>query len=461
MRVCIIGAGVAGIQVADALSSAGHECHVFEKHASVGGVWRENYEGYALQVPAELYEFPDVAHRIPDGSFPDGRTVQAYIERFCSEKRLFERCHFHFEHHVERIEQMELGSWRVRASNPPGSRMYTFDYCVMCTGMYHVPHIPAAVARFDPTHTSSFKDASVVRGRSVAVIGGGKSAIDCAVAASRHAMHVKLVQREMHWPVPRFILGLIPFKWCTYSRLGHVLLPKHWSLSTTELVFHVLLYPFKYLVWRLMELIVCHQFDLTYNEYARMCRLEVDLFNGGQVLTKELNDAMESGRITRVITSRPENVIETDDVVICGTGFTKDYSIFDERTVDTLDIAADGLWLYKNILPPCIPTLAFVGSEVSTFNNLLTSHLQSQWLSHYLSSATHSVHTPDNMMAHIDAERKWKRSWMNPSPSRASLLQLHMTKYHDILMDDMGRGRVKYRWWQWALPHHGRDFSTN
>ena len=459
MRVCIIGAGVAGIQTADALASTGHECHVFEKHASVGGVWRENYDGYALQVPAELYEFPEIPHRVDDGSFPDGRTVQAYIERFCTEKKLFERCHFHFEQQVERVDRMELGTWRVRASNSHGATIYTFDYCVVCTGMYHVPYIPASLTRFNPIHTSELKDASIVEGCSVVVVGGGKSAIDCAVAASRHAVHVKLVQREMHWPVPRHIMGLIPFKWCTYSRLGHALLPRHWCLSTAELVFHMLLHPLKYVVWRLMELIVCVQFDLTYDEYKNMQRLEVDLFNGGQILTPELGDAINAARITRVIDSRPSEAIKTDDVVICGTGFTKDYSIFDEKTVEALNVMEDGLWLYKNILAPRVPNLAFVGSEVSTFNNLLTSHLQSRWLSHYLSPTTKNVPTEKEMDAHVGEEQRWKRSWMSPSPCRASMIQLHMTKYHDILMDDMGLPRVKHRWWQWVLPHRGRDFS--
>merc|ERR1712060_223368 len=37
-----------------------------------------------------------------------------------------------------------------------------------------------------------------------------------------------------------------------------------------------------------------------------------------------------------------------------------------------------------------------------------------------------------------DAERSWKRSWMPASSARASIWQLHMTKYHDLLCQDMG-----------------------
>lgn len=45
-----------------------------------------------------------------------------------------------------------------------------------------------------------------------------------------------------------------------------------------------------------------------------------------------------------------------------------------------LGIQEDGLYLYRNILPPRFQGLAFVGAEVATFNNILTGGLQAQWL---------------------------------------------------------------------------------
>ena len=95
MKICIVGAGVAGIQAADALAND-HDCHVFEKSSRFGGVWRQNYEGYALQVPAELYEFPGHRHRADDGRFPRGEAVQTYIARVVEQKNLSNRCIFHF-----------------------------------------------------------------------------------------------------------------------------------------------------------------------------------------------------------------------------------------------------------------------------------------------------------------------------------------------------------------------------
>ena len=41
-----------------------------------------------------------------------------------------------------------------------------------------------------------------------------------------------------------------------------------------------------------------------------------------------------------------------------------------------LNIDRDGLYLYRNVIPTGLPNLAFVGGEVSTFNNILTHGLQ-------------------------------------------------------------------------------------
>merc|ERR1712054_419412 len=58
--VAIIGAGVAGLQLAERLQLAKENVRVtiFEATDHVGGVWSSNYADFGLQVPKELYEFP-------------------------------------------------------------------------------------------------------------------------------------------------------------------------------------------------------------------------------------------------------------------------------------------------------------------------------------------------------------------------------------------------------------------
>ena len=293
MRVCVIGGGVAGVQVAQALCDE-HDVHVFEKSDALGGVWRENYCGYALQVPAELYEFVDFPCEDPK-RFSDGDEVRRYIDEYVRSTELFLKATIHLEEEVTRVRQGSVTEWIVSTPGKDGSvKEYAFDYCVVATGMYHLPHVPASLRDLDHVvHSSRFVDASVASGKRVSVVGGGKSAIDCAVAAAAHAERTTLITRELHWPVPRFILGCIPFKWGTYSRLGHFLLPKHWCVTEREAWWHDRLRPIKRCVWSLLERVFAIQFGM---DRTPVSPLDVDLFNGGQILTYEFRNAVASGR---------------------------------------------------------------------------------------------------------------------------------------------------------------------
>jgi dimethylaniline monooxygenase (N-oxide forming) len=61
-----------------------------------------------------------------------------------------------------------------------------------------------------------------------------------------------------------------------------------------------------------------------------------------------------------------------------------------------LGLQKDGLYLYRNVLPPQLPRLAFVGSEVSTFNNILTAGLQAEWLAQHWAGGA-QLPTPEEM----------------------------------------------------------------
>merc|ERR1711912_152588 len=92
---------------------------------------------------------------------------------------------------------------------------------------------------------------------------------------------------------------------------------------------------------------------------------------------------------------------------------------------------------FRNIISPGVADLAFIGSEVSTFNNVLTHGLQALWLQKMLMGGMQLPHKGE-MLHIIEKEQAWKRSWMPPSSARAAIWQLHMMKYHDNLCQDMG-----------------------
>lgn len=447
MRICIVGAGVAGIQAADVLSHAGHTCHVFDKAATVGGVWRRNYVGFGLQVPAYLYEFPvfPVRDGLPHARANDflrGEEVMDYIHSFVDHRALYSRCMWFLGTEIKRVVRGPEGGWLVHTA----ADEFLYDFVVIATGMYGTPHVPEEF----PTavHSSQFDNVELVRGKTVAVVGAGKSALDCALAASAVASHVRLVTRGMHWPVPRRLLGVVPFEWAAYSRLAHFCLPVHWTVGGALRRWHERLAGAKRAVWALLERLILWQFGLA--REAMKHDLVTDLFEGGQIMTPDVFRKIRDGTIA------VEDSVGAADVVVCATGFEKRYDLFEEDVRSQLDMAdGDGLWLYRNVIPPDVPRLAFVGSEVATFNNILTHWLQAHWLVHFLDA---EELTPETMREGVAREKEWKRSFLPFSTKRAATLQLHMTQYHDALLDDLGCPKPRMRWWEWALPLCARDY---
>merc|ERR1712066_809813 len=124
------------------------------------------------------------------------------------------------------------------------------------------------------------------------------------------------------------------------------------------------------------------------------------------------------------------------DLVVFGTGFTKSYAYLESALRERLNRQSDGLYLYRNMFPTRVPDLCFVGSEVSTFNNILTQGLQALWLRRVLTGQV-ALPSLETMEKTIETEQDWKRSWMPKKGDRAAILQLHKIAYHDQFCRDM------------------------
>lgn len=320
-------------------------------------------------------------------------------------------------------------------------------------------------------HAEQFQDKAMVAGKKVIVVGGGKSAIDSAVAASKVAERSTLLFREVHWPVPRYLLNLVPFKWGTYSRFGHATLPTHHDVSFLGMVLHFLAAPLKWLWWRIVEVMFRFQFHLS-GDLVPSTRLEQDLFTGGQILSYEFRDMLRAGQVEcskgSIAYFTEHGAVLSDgstkqaDVVVFGTGFTKSYGYLEPHTREMLGRQSDGLHLYRNIFPMGLRDLCFVGAEVSTFNNILTQGLQALWLSQVLCGQM-LLPTAQVMTREINFVKAWKESWMPMKADRAAILQLHMMKYHDQLCIDMGVNHLRKGWNFLAeifAPYAAADYAS-
>ena len=224
-KIAIVGGGVAGLQTAKVLSGHGHDCTVYEKSSSIGGVWRSNYSSFGLQVPKQLYEFPNFPFdECPSGTFPKGEEVQRYIQRYATNHQLNDMVRLNTS--VESCQQLsskEGSGWVITTKDQSSGNNQTdkFDYLVICSGMYSRPNLP----QFDGqdsfpgkiVHSSEYTDNSMGQNQHVVVVGGAKSAIDLVLESSKVSKRSTIVMTQAHWATPHYIGIPRPFLYHAFS----------------------------------------------------------------------------------------------------------------------------------------------------------------------------------------------------------------------------------------------------
>jgi cation diffusion facilitator CzcD-associated flavoprotein CzcO len=204
-QVAVVGAGFSGLCMAIKLREAGIESFVIlEKANEVGGTWRENtYPGCACDVQSHLYSYsfegnPDWSHK-----FAPWNEIQRYILD-CTDKYGL-RPYIRFGHKVvEAIFDEDDRLWRICAENgnPVTARAF-----VLGTGPLHVPLIPEIPGlkgfRGKVFHSSQWPHDYDLRGKTVASVGTGGSAIQYVPEVASQAEQLYVFQRTPPWILPK------------------------------------------------------------------------------------------------------------------------------------------------------------------------------------------------------------------------------------------------------------------
>lgn len=488
-RIGIIGAGEAGIATAKMLLTSGYDCTVFERNDRIGGVWTDGYLDFGVQVQHELYEFPDFPLPECTPDYTPGETVRRYIQDYAD--------HFGVTPHVRlnttvtklSEHESDLSAWVLTYRDSRGiTQTEEYDLVVIAVGVYsHTPNIPQfpKQSEFKGTilHNSQMKSVEAIKDRSVAVVGYGKSATDAAVLAAECGKEAAIVFREPHWPVPSVLLGGIPFKYALFNRLTNAMLPPHHHASHQMRLWHRYGKPAIWHFWRLVEKLITIQCGLNRPQRGTSATtanlvprhpIEYDGFSNSTMLPKpEFFDSIHSGDLgahQATITSfTQDGLILSDgntiqcDTVILATGWHTDYGFIPEVFRERIRFEDDGFYLYRQVFHPEVPNLAFIGSNATTYINILTHNLQARWLVELL-RGSHELPSPDEMLQEIEAMKKWKRSNIPPSTSRAATLHLHMQHYHDELLQDMSLNPRRKRGLlraikEYVAPYEPKDYA--
>jgi len=449
--VCVIGAGVAGLCTTKILQRDGFDVVAFDKAPTLGGVWapQRTYPGLCTNTPRETYAFADFSYPAATSDFPTAPEVRAYLDGYVEHFGFRSRIHLSTEvasvtrRHDPATPRFEVAVRPAGDQGAPAAR--PFDFVVVCNGVFSRPRVPELPGRDrfagEVLHSSELAVPGRLRGKRIVVVGGGKSALDCAAVGAREGSACTLAVRAPHWMVPRYF-GPFRMDRVVATRFAELLLPPYYHQSRTERLLRRAAAPALRLWWRLQTWLI--------PRLSRMPAVMVpdeplphglELSGVGSRCYRALRRHELRAERARVVRFSGPETVELDtgeqlaaDVVVFATGWRQDVSFLDADLRRA--VLRDGRFhLYRQVVPPEEPHLGFVGYASST-ECPFTSEIAAHWLS---GSFRGSLRLPP--AAEMEREVARVARWIHetfPSRDEGFFIGQYVAHYADDLMRDMG-----------------------
>src|SRR6185437_1418801 len=199
----IIGTGFSGLGAAIALRRAGyHDLVLLERADDVGGTWRDNtYPGCRCDVQSNLYSFSFAPKPDWSQTYPSQPELRAYLRKIAADYGVLRDIRFGHEVLAARWED-QAGRWRISTSQGE----FSARYLIAGTGALVEPSLPdiPGIEKFAGTvlHSARWDAGWSARGRRVAVIGTGASAIQIVPVIQPEAEQVTVFQRTAPYVLP-------------------------------------------------------------------------------------------------------------------------------------------------------------------------------------------------------------------------------------------------------------------
>ncbi|MBZ4321578.1 flavin-containing monooxygenase [Streptomyces huiliensis] len=204
VRVAVIGSGFGGLGAAIRLRREGvTDFVVLERADAIGGTWRDNtYPGCACDVPSHLYSFSFAPNPEWPRNFSGQPHIRAYLERVADT--------FGLRPHLRLNSEVRAARWDgegMRWELETASGAYTADLVVSATGPLsdpRLPDVPGLDTFPGPVfHSARWDHGTDLRGKRVAVVGTGASAIQIVPGIQPDVDRLTLFQRSPAWVLPR------------------------------------------------------------------------------------------------------------------------------------------------------------------------------------------------------------------------------------------------------------------
>jgi cation diffusion facilitator CzcD-associated flavoprotein CzcO len=203
--VIIIGTGFSGLGMAIQLLKEGCEDFVIlEKAQDVGGTWRDNtYPGCACDIQSHMYSFSFEQNPNWSRSFSSQPEIWDYMRGVAKKYDLYRFVRLGQEMTGARWDDEE-GRWYVASAS---GDEFVGRFLVSGMGALHIPQIPQlpGIERFQGRafHSAEWDHDYDLRGKKVAVVGTGASAIQFVPQIAKDVQDLTLFQRTPPWIMPK------------------------------------------------------------------------------------------------------------------------------------------------------------------------------------------------------------------------------------------------------------------
>ncbi len=204
-RIVVVGAGFGGVAAAIELRTHGfRDVTILDAASELGGTWFHNtYPGAACDVPSHLYSFSYAQRRDWSRLCSPQSEILHYLRAVARDRG------------VDRLVvpnacvtscRWDDGIRRWSVTTQDG-REFAADAIVLATGQLNRPHVPTIAGsetfaghRF---HSARWDHGYDLRGKRVAVVGSGASAVQFVPEIAPDVAHLVVLQRTGNWILPR------------------------------------------------------------------------------------------------------------------------------------------------------------------------------------------------------------------------------------------------------------------
>ncbi|MHB1104615.1 MAG: flavin-containing monooxygenase [Devosia sp.] len=480
MRIAVIGSGVSGIAAARVLARFGHDVIVYERTNRIGGVWVQAYPRLRLQNVAEHYRLSDFPWPFPVDRHPTAEQILRYLEAVVSKFGIDVR----LGHEVTKMREL-AGGWQLEIRAPVGEMFERFDHSIVAVGQYSGEKTEISLPgrqrfRGQVFTERDLHDLAVFEGKRVVVVGFGKTAVDLATFAAERGASVHHVFRAARWLLPRFILGRHISDIVT-TRVSTFMLPAWNHFGRIEALIHKWLAPGVRAYWKVTEWIFraitgLHPLRLDPKARAGMRALEP-----GQPLRYQMRAAaalapdsyyslVSKGAITPrrgIVSELSETALLLADgeaipadIIVLAIGYKQPaFPFLPEPYRSMMTGELDGVQLYRHLLHPRIPRLAFAGFNHG-FLHVTGVEVSMIWYGSLIGGNL-ALPSPEMMEASAAKVAEWKRKHTLFEPTRAYGVGIHFHHYLDVLLAELG---VRHRRKKNALaeqfePYVAEDYA--